>query len=1072
MNREIELSVSAVKTQLEKNPIIAIDQILKLIIDSNKSQIKLPKTTILNLYCQAILQTKFPKTIFTEPLDQIFGKDLAYDVRRFSSICLLRLLSTDDSYFKEMPFRAKAYEMFDETLLDGVYAHLGVEKKSQTFEKESKLKSIIPQIESDFENLISSVNNLNGIKTIRKEFMHRVHAAMFKIFVSPFLPIELLDVQADQIFTAIEDYLTADTVNCVAAYQKAEDIIEDYIDSLNACGTTYCNEYMVKLFQKLLKLIGQHIENNPSTKPAMLIGKQSEKKYPLNNDGLYFNLSFIIENVQTGWAFGTIINVEALDEILIEKQEFYLGNFEPNSRIILEIPAKVNHNTKSVFVEMKIKWTNFDKSVANSGNLFELQGQDTGINWVDLTKEEPYSLEPVETEDELIGRTEIIQQLTAKAQAKSIGSSYVTGQKRVGKTSVVKTLKTTLTKMYSSEYLVLYFERGDYINPDPTKTVTTLGRRMCETIKKSDKRFSNVPIPEFTDAISPLSEYLDSILDVAPNYRILFILDEFDELPLELYKKGPIGDAFFGTIRTISGKPPFGFILTGSENMEHIMNTEGSDLNKFQATKLDYFDKDQHWNDFETLVRKPVEKILEISDGGLEALYEQTAGNPFFTKLICSRLFIMMVNRRDRHVTRQEVLEAVKQVLNRDLAGNKFSHFWMDGILEVGSKFEEISIRRRKLLLSFAETYRKYGSAEKSNILKLSQESYGIPVELIENELREFQRRQVLVAKKDVFDCKVPLFRSWLIERGVDEIITSFTDIDGILEQKKREEEIRVKPEEIVSLIAEWTPYKGRILTEDKIRVWLNQFGDNSSQRPMFEILKHVKFYSGDEIRSKMKEAHGIVNRGLVRYIEEGKRKRSDILVSYLDGPGKSGSYYAKLYAEENDILFTNIVEYAKISQSLQQNQELKAIVFIDDFVGSGKSVTDYVVGFSKEHGEAFINSKIPGFFVAISGFQNASSKIEATIDKLGLNIKLHICDPLDESSRAFSEKSAIFSDEASRLTAKSICFKYGSELVKNNPLGYGDSQATVVFENSCPNNTLPILWAQSKNWIPLFKRL
>jgi len=37
--------------------------------------------------------------------------------------------------------------------------------------------------------------------------------------------------------------------------------------------------------------------------------------------------------------------------------------------------------------------------------------------------------------------------------------------------------------------------------------------------------------------------------------------------------------------------------------------------------------------------------------------------------------------------------------------------------------------------------------------------------------------------------------------------------------------------------------------------------------------------------------------------------------------------------------------------------------------------------------------------------------------------------------------------------------------------LGYGNSQATVVFEQSCPDNTLPILWAKSRDWKPLFER-
>jgi hypothetical protein len=97
-------------------------------------------------------------------------------------------------------------------------------------------------------------------------------------------------------------------------------------------------------------------------------------------------------------------------------------------------------------------------------------------------------------------------------------------------------------------------------------------------------------------------------------------------------------------------------------------------------------------------------------------------------------------------------------------------------------------------------------------------------------------------------------------------------------------------------------------------------------------------------------------------------------------------------------------------------------------------------------------------------------------------NIKSHtavsiICPQvLDNSCRAFSETSAIFPDLSKRETAKSICKFYGQRLVsERDALGYKDSQVLLGFHHNIPDNTLPVIWAETeietKRWQPLFKR-
>lgn len=369
-----------------------------------------------------------------------------------------------------------------------------------------------------------------------------------------------------------------------------------------------------------------------------------------------------------------------------------------------------------------------------------------------------------------------------------------------------------------------------------------------------------------------------------------------------------------------------------------------------------------------------------------------------------------------------------------------------------------------------AEAYRKSDNTKKENIIEQSIK-YRLTEDIVEIELREFERRQVLINNDDIYTCKVPFFGRWLKEKGINEIITTFTDIDAILAKKKKEEEAYISSQEIVKLIESWSDYQGQRITEDKVRTWLQQFSDNSNQRLVFRILQKLKFYTENNVRGKMSVVHGIVMRGLVRRYEGRQRSRRDIIVSYLDHPSKSGARYAKLYADENEIYYLNVIERSKLAKTLIEKKEIQALVFIDDFVGTGNSACEYFKDLAIECKDILQNSTLRIFFIAITGFQSAQEALKNTLDKLEINVKVHICDPLDESAKAFSDKSSIFPNVIDRERAKNIAYEYGIKLVKNNPLGYGDCQTSIVFSDTCPNNSLPILWSEANNWIPLFKR-
>jgi len=1071
-------SIDEIKKILSSQPIVAIDYALQaFLFNTKEAKQEHIDSEFFILFCKAIFQHQKIEYVNHSNLgDLLFDQNLNPDRKRFIAVCLLRLLNVCESILDSHNIKHKTLKLFDEVFAKDLYPQLDIELKSQSHLKENILKNVVLKLEKDFENLINSFNDITLITTFRSELTRKLNSKTSKAILHYcFVPKYLIeDLKLATIFKSIQQYLEEEGVKKVQYFTEAKKILADYLNSAQTFGTKYSCNYLGGFATKILELLEKDFQNNPLSKPAELDISRSDKKYPFLTKDAQFDLNLVVRNHGPGQAFDVSLNLINDDNLDLDSSERYLGNLELTS-ITVPISCKVTRSEKQAILILELAWKNFDSSEIKKDFCLQFESQNYEIDWDNLAIEEPYSLEPVITEDELVGRTEQLDRLIARSKAKSIGSSYIFGQKRVGKTSIAQTLKARLNRLVPSNYLVIDLEGGDYAHSDPVITIENLAKKICERIKQSNSQFDGLEIPSFNGALSPLSSFLESVVKIVPEYKILFILDEFDELPIDIYKRGTIGDTFFLSLRAISGKTNFGFILVGGEKMEFIISTQGDALNKFEPFRIDYFEN--HQSDFKDLVKKPVAQWnIEISERAIYELYQQTGGNPYFTKQICGELFKLIVNRRDGHITEKEVEEATKITINK-LASNSFLHFWEDGLFET-DRAEKRSMDRRKVLLALAEISRKDITFNQETIIEQAMK-YGLNEHEVKFELRDFERRQIIVSEDDnVYKYKVPLFGKWLKEKGLHEIITTFTDLDAILSTKKQEEDAYVRPEEIIQLISNWGQYLSIPITEDKVRAWLNQFKENTEQRLMFRILKHLKFYNGDNLRTKMKEAQGIIIRGGIpvrKYETEKQKKRSDILVSYLEGnPSKSGCSYTKLFADENQIYNKNIIERGKLAQTLTDQtlmEKIKGLVFLDDFIGTGGSACQYFEELANECGELLRNPNLKVFFISVSGFQEAKIRLETKLFELNFNVKVHICDPLDESDKVFSARSKIFSKSSDLQRAKNVAYEYGRNLVNNNPLGYGDCQAAVIFPEACPNNTLPILWSDAKKWIPLFKR-
>jgi hypothetical protein len=1000
-----------------------------------------------------------------DPLRAIFDRALPNSSKKLIAACFVRLWSACPSIFSaDVTFRNHTIDLFDTVFGADLYGRLKLREKSQTHEKSAALITAFVETVADLYSASKVLANIGSVQAFEKAFFSLYNRMTTQALVAPFMPKHDLYGKLHAVTAKVEAYSSAPPSEVVSCYESALSSVNERISDARAFGTMYCEDFLCAPLTRLRDDLVSSFQSSPLRGEAVFRITKSDKKYPFHSINLPINLEMEIENAGPGYASDVEIVVTEVSAGRLTRTTFQVGDMSP-SRRLLPVEIALDSPVAEVLADVELQWLTFDRKQQKLRTTLEFAGQRADIDWLALSTAEPYDVEPISDDSQLIGRTEILQQLIGMATATSLGSAIVHGQKRVGKTSIVRALQSKLSKADPS-LLTIYLLVGDYVRPDAIRSIQALGVRLCEELRDSDPELSDIPIPVFDDALAPLGDFIRAAQRKRTR-RFLFILDEFDELPTDLYSQNEIANAFFLGLRSLSARPEVGFILVGSERMSAILSFQGQNLNKFKSIKVDYFDRRAHWSDFIDLVRQPAQQYLEFSDRAVELIYFYTAGNPYFTKVICKSIVKIMVNRRDGHVTDSEVHEACTAEL-RNIDINSFVHFWEDGIVEKGPEREKVFLNRRKVLLAFGEVLRRTSTKATVSQVQLAAKEYDLSGELVKEEMEEFVQRQVFEELSGLYSIKVRFFSEWLREFGVSQILSRLAGrIAGI--ERRAAEMAYVRSEEILEFLKRVNRYKGQPVMPDHVRTWLGQFGSEANQRLMFKVLCSVRFFSEFEIRSRLSDLHSIISKEIGLLIRHGTGRVEHLAVSYLEGVAKSGYQYARLYSEENKIIARNVVEPSKLASAFQGT--VKAVLWVDDFIGTGSTIVkqfeehrDDLVALQKQYDVRY-------FVGVIAGLQESQAKASEALDGLGLRIELRVCEPLSNRDQCFSPESGVFEDDEERLRAKRIAEDFGRRIVAKHPLGFGDCGTCVVFERSCPNNNLPVLWGNSNGWAPLFPR-
>ena len=938
----------------------------------------------------------------------------------------------------------------------------------------TKLLGTEQAVLENFGEITDSIVSLYTITGVRQKYLKALNSDLNMMFLKQFVVLSSLTNREliNQILSTAQAYHESHIEDRIGAFQEVEDVLAPFLDDAGRYPSIFTKHCIIAPLEKIYEYIRKDFANNEATKPTSVRISPLDRKYPLHMKGKNLGLKFQVKNEGPGYAFGVQIQCE-LEEGLRPCDPVNLGDLVQHESREITIKTTVEAIVENPYVLGRISWRNFNQSEQYHEFDCHLIPQRTDLNWSSLELMQPYSLEAVKRSEDMVGRAILINQLRRKLLASHIESSIISGQKRVGKTSIAKVVESEFEKREG--YTVILISTGDLDKTTSERFVADLGDTIVDEVSDSCDILTDMKKPAFESALSPLRRYFRNAEKRLPNHRFIIILDEFDEIPLDMIRyTSTVGDTFFHNIREISSIGNVGFILVGGENMRIIQQSTDR-LNRMEVLKVDYFDKEKYGDDFQELVRRPVRGTIEFNDGAINTLYEMTEGNPFYTKFICRQIYTQACEDRNAYISEDNVKQAIDVAVG-ELDLNHFNHLWKDGIfVDDPAKKDRTETQRRKFLIAFAQIERKKLSVNKHDFRDSEPLKNEVAVEPI---IESYINRGVLIGESDSYRWKPKIFEDWLLGTGYTMMTTGFLDETAITASEKGNQEAYVEPGEISELRSQFGLYKGSEITNDDIRGWLNQFGNNIEKRLMFRLLQRVKFYNELQIREKVRGLHqkvqvDIAQRRVARPADKRVR-RGDILLSSFGNPAKSGASYARMYANENKVYVDNVASFNDIPEALRNNNQIEAIVFVDDIIGSGTSAVPNLDELNGKCGELLKEKQVKVFISAICGLHIGIEKLQDAIEKVPIETEVFVSDYLTESDQCFSDESEVFPSPEDREKAKGIALEFGKKLEKKTPLGFQNSQLLVVFHDNCPNNSLPILRKEPTGklkWRPLFKR-
>ena len=241
------------------------------------------------------------------------------------------------------------------------------------------------------------------------------------------------------------------------------------------------------------------------------------------------------------------------------------------------------------------------------------------------------------------------------------------GQRRIGKSSVIRNIPHGLNDLH--EFVFVTFNLEHYSQKSLSEILADLAQEIIHDLSLDDE---NIKLPEITelelDSGIFSHQFLPQVYQLLENKNLVLVVDEFDalinssnpELLEQVYK-------YLSSLTNIHKKLFLILLIEQRSVNKHRISKIFKDV---PVREIGLLNEESTTN----LIIKPAENILEYEEDAIKAIFDLSAGHPYFTQAICFTIF-----GRAREEDKWTVSsEDVKLIINKaiELAEAGLTWFW------------------------------------------------------------------------------------------------------------------------------------------------------------------------------------------------------------------------------------------------------------------------------------------------------------------------------------------------------------------------------------------------------------
>ncbi|WP_374313768.1 AAA family ATPase, partial [Microbacterium sp.] len=491
---------------------------------------------------------------------------------------------------------------------------------------------------------------------------------------------KFLDESEDELFREAVDsaeeaqrLIDAETLN----HRDLQDSVSSLIairESIAASGSSLLQDFVSPLIELAIMQSARASERLGDLSRPQVVVQLSSAKVPFSAAaGSPYQLRFIAQN--TGNASAEDVQLRVTQSDIGLSSLGVLDSLGPGAAAEIVIDAVAEGaEVGAVTLECEITWS--DALMQQFSSSQQVSAEDQGpVSWTD-DDVNPFNLGTISDPQRLVGRDEDLFSLDALIAGGA--SAYVTGHKRVGKTSLTRVLLKSLQSKRGWAGGVLALGRAIVDGQSAGDIVSAL---LDEILSATEDAYpiavKHIAAVEFDDSgnfARAANRWLKNLAKTLPDdARVIIAIDDFDELPGHLVE-GAQADALFLFLRSLVDEPWLNLIVVGSEVLPAIIQKQAHKLNQVVPVSVTNFASRESTA---ALVVAPSEDRLEWVAEAIDRVHYLCGGNPYYETLVAQRLWQAMREQSRSIVTSGDVDDAVGAVA-REAPESHFVHLWAD----------------------------------------------------------------------------------------------------------------------------------------------------------------------------------------------------------------------------------------------------------------------------------------------------------------------------------------------------------------------------------------------------------